>query len=130
MQNTRIREAENRAASSLEDLAKALSAYTTGKRNHGEDCAPQPAFSFAPAKTMRDAAEIASGRCAAWRIDGEDDVIDRVDGLFYIADMQDSRLRLALSDDKSYYLVTEDGSIGLTTDGCEHIDWIFLKEDL
>ena len=126
MQNTGIRDAEVRAAMAMDGLAGALVAYTANRLAGGDtDEDLRPAFTFAPAKSMHDAAVIASQRCADWLIDGEEDLIDSREGLLYLSDLQDSRLRLSLSDDKAYYLVTEDGSIGLTMDGCANIEWIF-----
>ncbi len=126
MQNTGIRDAEVRAAMAMDGLAGALAAYTANLLAGGDtDEDLHPAFTFAPAKSMHDAAVIASQRSADWLIDGEEDLIDSSEGLLYLSDLQDSRLRLSLSDDKAYYLVTEDGSIGLTMDGCANIEWIF-----
>ena len=128
MQSAGITDAEVRAAIALDGLAGALAAYTAESLSENGTNAGQPEFSFAPAKSMHDAAVIAAQRCACWRIDGEEDLIDSREGLLYLSDMQDSRLHLSMADDKAYYLVAEDGSIGLTTDGCANIEWIFRAD--
>ncbi len=129
MRNARISEAETRAAVALDGLAGALAAFTAQKLSGADGTGePDPGFTFAPVKTMRDAAVIASRRCGCWQIEGEEDTVDSRDDLLYLADLQDSRLHLSLSDSGSFYLVTEDGAIGLTTDGCRNIEWIFLAQ--
>ncbi|MCR5092606.1 MAG: hypothetical protein K6B72_01330 [Lachnospiraceae bacterium] len=129
MRNTRISEAETRAAIALDGLAGALAAFTAQKLSGADGIGgPDPGFAFAPAKTMHDAAILASQRCGSWRLEGEEDIVDSREGLLYLADLQDSRLRPSLSDSGSFYLVAEDGAIGLTTDGCKNIEWIFLAE--
>ncbi len=127
MRNTRISEAEARVVIALDGLAGALAAITAQKKSGADGFGEsEPGFTFAPAKTMHDAAVIASQRCGSWQIEGEEDIVDSREGLLYLADLQDSRLHLSLSYSASFYLVAEDGAIGLTMDGCRNIEWIFL----
>ncbi len=129
MGNTRLSEAETRAAIALDGLAGALAAFAAQKLSGANGIVgTDPGFTFAPAKTMHDAAILASQRCGSWRLEGEEDIVDNGEALLYLADLQDSRLYLPLSDSRSFYLVAEDGAIGLTTDGCKNIEWIFLAE--
>ena len=76
---------------------------------------------------MREAAAAAEEYCGAWRIDGDtDDTRLGPAELMYACEQQDLQTTLDPQDESKYYLVRQDGSIGLTLDGCRNIEWIFL----
>ncbi len=81
-------------------------------------------FSFAPAKSMRDAVELAKGKAEYWMEKGSNHILD-VDTLGFVADKNDKRCPIDQDDCNQFYLVSEDGSIGLTLDGCANIEWLY-----
>ena len=117
-------------AAALKKEAERVSAAgtTEGRRSEAAPVPPaQPEFTFRPVKTMREAAAAAEEYCGAWRIDGDtDDTRLGPAELMYACEQQDLRTTLDPQDDSKYYLVRQDGSIGLTLDGGRNIEWIFL----
>ena len=81
-------------------------------------------FSFAPAKTMKDAVELAKTKAEYWMKKGSNHILD-VDTLGFVADKNDKRCPIDQDDCNQFYLVSEDGSIGLTLDGCANIEWLY-----
>ena len=110
------------------DRAAGAAGVTAGRRPEAAAVPPpQPEFTFRPVKTMREAAAAAEEYCGAWRIDGDtDDTRLGPAELMYACEQQDLQTTLDPQDDSKYYLVKQDGSIGLTLDGCRNIEWIFL----
>ena len=136
-QNLNIEQAADQACAAMSALAAALrkeaeraSAAGTSEGISPEAAAAppsQPEFTFRPVKTMREAAAAAEEYCGAWRIDGDtDDTRLGPVELMYACEQQDLQTTLDPQDDSKYYLVRQDGSIGLTLDGCRSIEWIFL----
>lgn len=132
--NVKMEQAAEQASIALSALAAALEKEAertaAGRRPGAADASappPQPAFSFRPVKTMREAAAAAEECCSAWRIDGDTDDTRLGPGeLLYACEQQDLRVTLDPWDEGKYYLVRPDGSIGVTLDGCRNIEWIFL----
>ena len=110
------------------EAGRAAAAGTTaGRRSEAAVPPAQPELTFRPVKTMREAAAAAEEYCGAWRIDGDtDDTRLGPAELMYACEQQDLQTTLDPQDDSKYYLVRQDGSIGLTLDGCRNIEWIFL----
>lgn len=124
-------EAAANAGRALNDLAAALEAAarlcTSGNGAAAGAGAGGSAFSFRPAKTMREAAAMAAETCRAWRIEGDtDNTRLEYPELRYASEEQDMRVSFGEEDAGKYYLVQPDGSIGVTLDGCGSIEWIFL----
>ena len=116
------------AAALKKEAGRAAAAGTTaGRRSEAAVPPAQPELTFRPVKTMREAAAAAEEYCGAWRIDGDtDDTRLGPAELMYACEQQDLQTTLDPQDDSKYYLVRQDGSIGLTLDGCRNIEWIFL----
>lgn len=116
------------AAALKKEAGRAAAAGTTaGRRSEAAVPPAQPELTFRPVKTMREAAAAAEEYCGAWRIDGDtDDTRLGPAELMYACEQQDLQTTLDPQDDSKYYLVRQDGSIGLTVDGCRNIEWIFL----
>ena len=116
------------AAALKKEADRAAAAGTTaGRRSEAAVPPAQPELTFRPVKTMREAAAAAEEYCGAWRIDGDtDDTRLGPAELMYACEQQDLQTTLDPQDDSKYYLVRQDGSIGLTLDGCRNIEWIFL----
>ena len=116
------------AAALKKEADRAAAAGTiAGRRSEAAVPPAQPELTFRPVKTMREAAAAAEEYCGAWRIDGDtDDTRLGPAELMYACEQQDLRITLDPQDDSKYYLVRQDGSIGLTLDGCRNIEWIFL----
>ena len=117
------------AAALKKEAGRAAAAGTTAGRRSEPAAVPpaQPELTFRPVKTMREAAAAAEEYCGAWRIDGDtDDTRLGPAELMYACEQQDLQTTLDPQDDSKYYLVRQDGSIGLTLDGCRNIEWIFL----
>ena len=117
------------AAALKKEADRAPAAGTTAGRRSEPAAVPpaQPELTFRPVKTMREAAAAAEEYCGAWRIDGDtDDTRLGPAELMYACEQQDLQTTLDPQDDTKYYLVRQDGSIGLTLDGCRNIEWIFL----
>ena len=116
------------AAALKKEAGRAAAAGTTaGRRSEAAVPPAQPELTFRPVKTMREAAAAAEEYCGAWRIDGDtDDTRLGPAELMYACEQQDLQTTLDPQDDTKYYLVRQDGSIGLTLDGCRNIEWIFL----
>ena len=116
------------AAALKKEAGRAAAAGTTaGRRSEAAVPPAQPELTFRPVKTMREAAAAAEEYCGAWRIDGDtDDTRLGPAELMYACEQQDLQTTLDPQDDSKYYLVKQDGSIGLTLDGCRNIEWIFL----
>ena len=117
------------AAALKKEADRAAAAGTTAGRRSEPAAVPpaQPELTFRPVKTMREAAAAAEEYCGAWRIDGDtDDTRLGPAELMYACEQQDLQTTLDPQDDSKYYLVRQDGSIGLTVDGCRNIEWIFL----
>ncbi len=81
-------------------------------------------FSFAPAKTMKDAVALAKGKAEYWMGQGSNRVLD-ADALDQAAESYDRLTQIDPEDWDQYFLVSEDGSIGLTLDGCANIEWLY-----
>ena len=116
-------------AAALRKEAESAAAAGTSAGRRSEAAVPpaQPELTFRPVKTMREAAAAAEEYCGAWRIDGDtDDTRLGPAELMYACEQQDLQTTLDPQDDSKYYLVRQDGSIGLTLDGCRNIEWIFL----
>ena len=116
------------AAALKKEAGRAAAAgQTAGRRSEAAVPPAQPELTFRPVKTMREAAAAAEEYCGAWRIDGDtDDTRLGPVELMYACEQQDLQTTLDPQDDSKYYLVRQDGSIGLTLDGCRNIEWIFL----
>ena len=116
------------AAALKKEAGRAAAAGTTaGRRSEAAVPPARPELTFRPVKTMREAAAAAEEYCGAWRIDGDtDDTRLGPAELMYACEQQDLQTTLDPQDDSKYYLVRQDGSIGLTLDGCRNIEWIFL----
>ena len=116
------------AAALKKEAGRAAAAGTTaGRRSEAAVPPAQPELTFRPVKTMREAAAAAEEYCGAWRIDGDtDDTRLGPAELMYACEQQDLQTTLDPQDDSKYYLVRQDGSIGLTLDSCRNIEWIFL----
>ena len=116
------------AAALKKEAGRAAAAGTTaGRRSEAAVPPAQPELTFRPVKTMREAAAAAEEYCGAWRIDGDtDDTRLGPAELMYACEQQDLQTTLDPQDESKYYLVRQDGSIGLTLDGCRNIEWIFL----
>ena len=76
-------------------------------------------------KTMEDAAKYAAGICTAWKFKDEDEHIDK-DFFIFSCGEQDAACGLDQNDDESYYVVSDEGAVGLTEDDGECIDWLYL----
>ena len=116
------------AAALKKEAGRVSAAETTaGRRPEAAVPPAQPELTFRPVKTMREAAAAAEEYCGAWRIDGDtDDTRLGPAELMYACEQQDLQTTLDPQDESKYYLVRQDGSIGLTLDGCRNIEWIFL----
>ena len=116
------------AAALKKEAGRVSAAETTaGRRSEAAVPPAQPELTFRPVKTMREAAAAAEEYCGAWRIDGDtDDTRLGSAELMYACEQQDLQTTLDPQDDSKYYLVRQDGSIGLTLDGGRNIEWIFL----
>ena len=136
-QNLNIEQAADQACAAISGLAAAFrkeaesaaaAGTSAGIRSETAPVPPaQPELTFRPVKTMREAAAAAEEYCGAWRIDGDtDDTRLGPVELMYACEQQDLQTTLDPQDDSKYYLVRQDGSIGLTLDGCRSIEWIFL----
>ncbi len=90
--------------------------------------APDPVNGIRYAKRMADAAALAAQVCNMWKFQ---DTSERADeGLLrYAGSEQDAISSLSIVDPDSYYLVSQEGAIGITEDGGESINWLYLPVD-
>ena len=110
----------------VNNLSSALFNLTQELRETAKAEVSQVPVSFAPTKTMKDAIEMASAKCEYWIMDGESGAIG-LSALQMAGEVYDMRLHFSIEESEKYYLVTDDGSIGMTMDGCATIDWLFNR---
>lgn len=116
-----------REEAAVKKAAEAFLALAEELKKAAGSSGGEEAFTFRPVKTMREAAAIAQECCSIWRIDGDTDDTRLDPGqLRYACEQQDLRVSFDPGDERKYYLVRPDGSIGVTLDGCGSIEWIFL----
>lgn len=117
----RLVQALDGAIRALEELKQALGAQVGGETEEGG------AFTFQPTKTMIEAVQAAAAHCGTWIVTGEagETALD-TQGLLRLCQEQDQNFQLAWEDTESYYLVTPEGAVGLTTDGARHIRWLLV----
>ena len=75
-------------------------------------------------RSFMEATITASSYCSKWNYVGSDEVFD-TDSLIAMAEIHDAENQL---DDDSFYIVLEDGSIGVKKD-CEAVEWAFIPSD-
>ena len=76
-------------------------------------------------RTFMEASITASSHCSKWKYnDGSSDIYD-TDSLVGMAEIHDAENQL---DDDTFYIVLEDGSIGVKKD-CEAVDWAFIPAE-
>ncbi len=114
------------AAALKKEAGRAAGAGVISERRPEAAAAPPRTWPV-KTRTMREAAAAAEECCSAWTIDGDTDSTRLgTEELMYACEQQDLRVTLDPGDESKYYLVKQDGSIGLTTDGGGNIEWIFL----
>ncbi len=84
-------------------------------------------FSFTPAKSMKEALKLAGEKAECWTMSDEPARVLSANALELAAEVYDGRLHFTEEESEKYYLVAEDGSIGLTMDGCASIDWLYKR---
>ncbi len=150
--NRRLIEAIDRAIEALSDVKKELEKedmYTDDEKpveTSGEIPAEMPARVTSSAtqedkteveavkrpvttRLMSQAALIAEQYCSAWRQnDGAGETLDAA-AIEYAAIEQDATIQIDRNDSESFYMISPEGAIGLTKDGGETVDWLFVPAD-
>lgn len=80
------------------------------------------------AKRMADAASMAAQVCSNWKFQDTNERAN-ADLLRYAGTEQDAISSLSIVDPDSYYIISPDGAIGLTEDGGQNINWLYLPVD-
>ncbi len=113
--------AVNNLSSALFNLTQEINEAVRSEESTEE----QVPVSFAPAKSMKEAIELAREKAEYWTMGDDMSRILTVDALELSAVIYDGRMHFTDAEPDKYYLVSEDGSIGLTMDGCASIDWLY-----
>ncbi|MBE6005161.1 MAG: hypothetical protein E7232_13995 [Lachnospiraceae bacterium] len=77
--------------------------------------------------SMKDAVDLAVQRALHWHFKDEDELSDD-SYLSFAAEEHDAEYGLDPDDEEIYYVITEDGAIGLTEDDGASVDWLFIPE--
>ena len=78
-------------------------------------------------RSMKDAVALAVQRASQWHFKDEEELSD-ASYISFAAEEHDSEYGLDPEDEESYYVVTDDGAIGLTEDGGASVDWLFIPK--
>lgn len=78
-------------------------------------------------RSMKDSVALAVQRASQWHFKDEDELSD-VSYLSFAAEEHDSEYGLDPEDEESYYVVTDDGAIGLTEDDGASVDWLYIPK--
>ena len=79
------------------------------------------------AGSMKEAVALAMQRASQWHFKDDEELSD-ASYLAFAAEENDTEYGLDPEDEESYYVVTEEGAIGLTEDDGASVDWLYLPE--
>lgn len=126
MEKGKLLEAVDRAIEALQEMKSELQQPSPALSGQGAADNTESGIIPQTSKTMAGAVQIAAAGCGQWKFQDDNSSSFDVNAVKQAGVEQDAAAGLDPDDDKSYYIVSPDGAIGLTENAGRRIDWMFL----